>query len=738
MASAWRRASRCSRSASGVSETSERIWKSSASSANWRSCSSTTRSSSRSDRRRAPTSLKRRSTEDLRTARVYERRATFGRGWDDGGADATAVRYTRRVPDAWSITEGYHYTGGGWHDTTDETRRALRAAMGAQELGDPDDPPAPPPMWFVRAGETSGAGLPAPHDLTLEDGTVVASVTELPTDLPLGYHTLTAGGGERVQLVVAPRQCPLPERAWGWAAQLYATRSERSWGIGDLRDLAELGRWSRSLGAGVVMINPLHANAPVEHQQPSPYFASSRVWRNVLYLCIEEVPGADLLGDELTALADQGHALNRLDGIDRDAVFALKNAALGRLFESFEERALDRDGFERWREAQGEDLLRFATYCTIAERHGQVYQEWPSGLRHPEGADVARLQQDEGERIRFHSWCQWLLERQVERAGAAGVAVMSDLAVGFDRCGADGWTYQDLLALDCRVGAPPDTFNPSGQDWGLPPFIPWKLRAAGYGPFIATLRASFGGGGGIRIDHVMGLFRLFWLPPGGGATDGAYVRYPADDLLHLVALEAARAGAFVVGEDLGTIEDEAREALMEHAVLSYRLLWFEEGRTADFPTRALASITTHDLPTVAGVWTGADLGERRAIGRDDDGSDVAHYRQKLVDATGRPTSAPLHDVILEAHRALADTPSLLVLATLDDAIGAPLRPNIPGTVDERPNWRLPLPATIEELESHPLAAAVAAILDAGVRGGPGGGDGPGPRAAAAERAGGGG
>jgi 4-alpha-glucanotransferase len=181
----------------------------------------------------------------------------------------------------------------------------------------------------------------------------------------------------------------------------------------------------------------------------------------------------------------------------------------------------------------------------------------------------------------------------------------------------------------------------------------------------------------------------------------------------------------VVGEDLGTVEDEARAALMEHAILSYRLLWFEEGRTADFPTRALASITTHDLPTVAGVWTGADLGERRAIGRDDDGSDVAHYRQKLMGATGLAPSAPLHAVILDAHRALAQTPSLVVLATLDDAIGAPLRPNIPGTVDERPNWRLPLPATIEELERHPLAAAVAATLDAGVRGeaAPGPGDG---------------
>lgn len=293
------------------------------------------------------------------------------------------------------------------------------------------------------------------------------------------------------------------------------------------------------------------------------------------------------------------------------------------------------------------------------------------------------------------------------------MALVGDLAVGFNSSGADAWAWQDLLALDCRVGAPPDGFNAKGQDWGLPPFVPWKLRAAHYEPFLATVRASLRHMGGARIDHVMGLFRLFVIPPGMDATQGAYVRYRAEEQLALLALEAHRAGAFVVGEDLGTVEDDILEALAAAGVLSYRLLWFEDDVPATFPRQALAAITTHDLPTVAGLWTGSDLDAQREIGMTVAEEGAAFMRERITEAAGSDEDASLADVLVAAHRALAEAPSLLVVGTLDDALGVPERPNMPGTIDEWPNWRLPLPKTIEEIAADPQVLAVAAALQEG-------------------------
>jgi 4-alpha-glucanotransferase len=318
--------------------------------------------------------------------------------------------------------------------------------------------------------------------------------------------------------------------------------------------------------------------------------------------------------------------------------------------------------------------------------------------------------------VRFHEWCQWQLSEQLGAAGTAGVDLVADLAVGFDPTGADAWAFQDLLGTGCRVGAPPDTFNPLGQDWGLPPFVPWKLRAACYQPFIDTLRASFAHCGGIRIDHVMGLFRLYWIPPLAGPRDGAFVRYPAHDLLDVLALEAHRAGAFVVGEDLGTVEDQVRADLLERDILSYRLLWFEEGAPSTFPRQALAGVTTHDLPTMAGVWSGTDLSHRQRLGHAGDGSDDAWFRSRIHQATGLSDEASTEEVVVATHQALAGAPSLIVVATLDDAVAMVDRPNLPGTIDEWPNWRIPLHRTLEEIESDPLVLSVAGALDTGVRG----------------------
>jgi len=611
------------------------------------------------------------------------------------------------MSDGWSISDGYWDTGGTWHPTSEATRRALLAAMDA---GDRDAPPPPPPMWFLVEG--SAATLADPCDLALEDGTTLPNLHALPPDLPLGYHDLQPQtGGPATRLVITPRQCRLPERAWGWAVQLYALRSATSWGIGDLGDLRRLAAWSHGLGAGVMMINPLHAAAPGVPQQPSPYSPTSRLWRNLVYLRVAEVPGAESVN--LSALDTAGRALNGSERIDRDAGHRLKVEALQAIFE----HAPGGADFERWRHAQGEALRRFALWSVLAEQYGAAWTDWPAAYQHPSSPAVGSLAGTEADQVRFHEWCQWHLDRQLGGAGTAGVSLVADLAVGFDPHGADAWAYQDLLGRGCRVGAPPDTFNPLGQDWGLPPFVPWKLRHERYQPFIDTIRAVLRHCGGIRIDHVMGLFRLYWIPPELGPGDGAYVRYPHQDLLDLLALEAHRAGAFVVGEDLGTVEDEVRDELTERGILSYRLVWFEEGPPPTFPRQALAGVTTHDLPTMAGVWSGADLADRQRLGRGGDGSDDEWFRSRIHLATGLDDDASTEEVVVATHQALAGAPSLIVVATLDDAVAMVDRPNLPGTIDEWPNWRIPLHRTLEEIESDPLVLAVAQALDAGVRGG---------------------
>jgi len=267
-----------------------------------------------------------------------------------------------------------------------------------------------------------------------------------------------------------------------------------------------------------------------------------------------------------------------------------------------------------------------------------------------------------------------------------------DLAIGADPDGFDGWVWQDTLATGVRVGAPPDEFNAAGQDWGLPPFVPWRLRAAGYEPLAELLRGAFEHGAGLRVDHVMGLFRLWWIAASAGPSEGGYVRYPGHELLDVLALESVRAGAYVVGEDLGTVEDEVRAALAERDVLSYRLAWFEPGPPEQWPERALGALTTHDLPTLAGVATGAD----------DDGTFAGRLRSFL----GSETPADALELTAAAHRRLSAAPCRLVSATLDDALGLVDRPNVPGTIAERPNWSLALPVAVDDLGTHPGVAAV--------------------------------
>jgi 4-alpha-glucanotransferase len=541
----------------------------------------------------------------------------------------------------------------------------------------------------------------------LEDGTELAGVDALPPDLPLGYHQVRRKDAMPEQLVVTPGRCHLPPdlRAWGWAVQLGATRSLASWGIGDLGDLGRLAGWARARGAGFVALSPLHAPAPTTPQQPSPYYASSRRVRNPLHLRVEDVDGA-ASAPEVGRAAAAGRDLLGGRRIDRDAVWTLKREALEACFAV----AGNDPGFHRWRRHAGPAPEFWARWCALAEQHGGDWRTWPRELRRPDHPAVSSLAHATAERVGFFVWLQWQLERQL---AAVPLAVVHDLAVGFDPGGFDAWWWQDHLALDARIGAPPDEFNRAGQDWGLPPFVPWRLRQQGYAPFVETLRSVLRGAGGLRVDHVMGLFRLFWVPPGAGPADGAYVRYPAADLLDLLALESTRAGAVVVGEDLGTVEGGVREELAERAVLSMRLLWFEDEPPERWPERALGLVTTHDLPTVAGVWTGSDVGDQRAAGVPVAEEGAAALRRRLAGATGLAADASVADAVVAAHRALASSPSALVAATLEDALQVTERPNMPGTVDSWPNWSLALPKPLEELEGDPVVGAVADALAPG-------------------------
>ncbi|MCU1454019.1 MAG: 4-alpha-glucanotransferase [Acidimicrobiales bacterium] len=610
--------------------------------------------------------------------------------------------------DDWGIDDGYSDVSGGWHPVSPETVRALRQAMGASS-DDPDGgPPAGRAVQIMRLGDE--ATVDGPAELTLEDGTVLPVEHRLPPDLPLGYHDLRPldGDGEAARLIVSPGRCHLPPdlSAWGLAVQLYAARSESSWGMGDLGDLKQLIDWSRDRGAGVLAVNPLHAAAPLPRQQPSPYFPSSRRWHNPLYLRIEAVPGA-AREPGLAELAAEARALDA-ERIDRDGIWARKLAALERLWAGFGGDA----GFERFLAEHGADLTDYATYCALAEHHGSGWRSWPTDQRRPDAPAVARFAEEHADRVRFHAWLQWLLDEQLVAAGA-GDMLIADLAVGVDPDGADAWLWQDVFAEGVRVGAPPDEFNTQGQDWGLPPFVPWALRDAGYEPLARTVRASLRRARGIRIDHVMGLFRLFWIPPGNGPRSGGYVRYVDDELLDVVALESVRAGAFVVGEDLGTIEHRVREALHQAGVLSYRLLWFESQPPRDYPRQALAAVTTHDLATVAGLWTGSDLEDQRRLDLHPNEEGTVAMRDRLRAVAGLADEAPVDDAIVAAHRALGEATSMIVTATLDDLVGEQRRPNMPGTTDAWPNWSIPLPVSIDDLDDQPLVGLVVEALQAG-------------------------
>jgi 4-alpha-glucanotransferase len=543
---------------------------------------------------------------------------------------------------------------------SDSVVRRLRELVGRAPEGLGSHAPL-----VLRVGDEAPVGR---CDVVLEDGTSVPVDATLPKDLPAGYHELYPADGPARELILSPGRCHLPDglRMWGWAVQLYAARSRGSWGFGDLADLGRLRDWARDLGAGFLMVNPLHATAPTLPQEPSPYSPTSRRFANPLYLRPERLPGFERVDSAAAAAAV---ALNARREIDRDEVWRHKRPALRAIFD------IDGGGeqFARWRQEQGASLEEFSIWCGLADVHGTRWRRWPADLRRPDNCAVREFADRAEREVAFHSWLQWALAGQLREA-TEGFTVIQDLPIGFDPDGADAWAWQDLLAEGVSVGAPPDALNGDGQDWQLPPFVPWKLRGAGYRPFIESIRASIAGAGGLRIDHVMGLFRLWWIPAGHGPTEGGYLRYPAEDLLDIVALESQRANALVVGEDLGVVEAGVREELARRRMLAYRVLWFAADAPAAWPELSMGAVTTHDLPTVAGLWSGADREEQRRYGVDPGDEAVEGMRTRLGDLPPKATPA---QATAATYRRLAEAPSLLVVATLEDAVGEQSRPNLP-------------------------------------------------------------
>lgn len=608
-----------------------------------------------------------------------------------------------------------------------DRRRELAAVTERQRAG------IAPLTVAVRTG-TGPRELPGARRLEHEDGAVIDVRDQLPADLAPGWYRLTGrdarGRDMDSTVVVAPPRLPTAPATWGWMLQLYAVHSAGSWGMGDLGDLREFVAWTASRhGAGAVLLNPLHAPGPNHPVQPSPYTPSSRRFANPLAIRIEDLDAyrhADAATRaEVDALRVASPSSDPSARVDHDLVWSAKRSALELL----------------WRSAGRPDggtgvstgLRDYATWCALAERHGSRWSRWPAALRDPANPAVASARAQLAPRVAFHVWVQQCCAaqlttvRRTARESGMALGVLHDLAVGVDPEGADAWALADVLASGVAVGAPPDDFTPRGQNWGLPPWRPDRLAATGYAALREMLRAVLSHADGLRIDHVAGLWRLWWVPPGEEPSRGSYVHYDAATMLTVLALEAHRADAVVVGEDLGTVEPEVTSALAEQEMLGCAVSWFARDESAPgepllppgrWPERAAASLSTHDLPTAAGFLRGEHVRARADLGLLDDvpaeyaaaGRERADWLALLRDEgllpAGTDPEPTEREIILAMHRLLARTPCRLKLISPYDVLAEPRQPNLPGTVDEYPNWRLPLPATIEELRTDPRVSEI--------------------------------
>jgi 4-alpha-glucanotransferase len=549
------------------------------------------------------------------------------------------------------------------------------------------------------------------------------------------------GAGAAAQSAWYQPAPPAPPRCWGFAVQLYSVRSRRSWGHGDLRDLADLAAWSaRELDAGFVLINPLHAAEPAPPVSPSPYLPMSRRFLSPLYLRVEDIPEYETLstGDrqrvEELAAPLRARSLTA-DIIDRDAIWTAKRAAL-ELIHAQPRGGGRQAAFERFRVREGAALTDWATWCALAETHGPDYTRWPQSLRDPRSAAVTRQRDRLASRVRFHEWLQWAADEQHAAAQAAArgagmrIGIIGDLAVGAHPGGADAWSQAGVMAGGVSVGAPPDEFNQRGQDWNQRPWHPARLAQAGFGPLRDLIGASLRHRGALRADHVMGLFRLWWIPHGMSPDRGTYVRYPHAAMVGVLTGEAARSGALAIGEDLGTVDPWIHEYLTGQGVLGTSMLWFErEAGGSPLPPRqwrraCLATVGTHDVPPAAAFITGEQVALRARLGlltqpqdaeRQHAETAVTAWRdalatEGLIEHGSWPDPARFTQAL---YAYLARTPSALIGVSLADAVGERRPQNMPGTTTEYPNWQVPLcdgdgrPVLLEDLPGAPVVQAVA-------------------------------
>lgn len=726
------------------------------------------------------------------------------------------------------INPDYHDIFGQRHVVTDETKRAILAAMGVRtatseqirgELGglreaiwrQPCDPVVVHRVgtdgkwsfrmpgekweeetirivWSIRdeegrhlVTETAGPRLHSAGSEVIRGKHYWKFDLPLPTGLDIGYYDVTADGtspsGQAIgslRLMVVPAHCYRPaqfemgDRVWGISLQLYALRSMENWGVGDFSDLYEWAEWAAmDLQAGIIGVNPLHSLKNSRPYHISPYSPDSRLYLNALYIDVERVPEFQVSSKARAIATDEEFvscldALRKSDTVEYERVAAVKRQVLDLLFAIFEEqhfvREADRliactergEAFERYLQQEGDRLESYALFQVLSETFSKhsppllVWQQWPEAYRQPSSSASRDFLMAHRREVRFHQYVQWLAHQQLRRvhehtrALGMPIGLYHDLALGSDRGGSDAWLFQSVLALAADCGCPPDAFAPDGQNWGLPPVNPHALRQSGYRMFIDLLRKNLENGGAVRLDHVMALFRLFWIPQGLPPLAGAYVEYPWEDLLGILALESVRHRAVIVGEDLGTVPDFVRDQLSAAGVYSYRVFYFERNSNGEwrppnmYPRQALAVVTTHDLPTLTGFWSGVDMEVRERLGlyrdepthrsaledRDRDKAGIARaLRREGIWPLGLQEGAALHEplcpeLIGAIHTYVARSPSSFMLVTLEDLIGDPTQINLPGTLDSYPNWSHKTPLTLGELKKNANAKQLAMALRA--------------------------
>ena len=588
------------------------------------------------------------------------------------------------------------------------------------------------------------------------DGELVGRATfDVPHWLPLGWHRLVAtvegGHVESATLIIVPNTLSLPlldssRRVWGVNAQLYSTRSASSWGIGDASDLADLAAVCADKGADFLLINPVHASQPVSPLENSPYLPVSRRWLNPIYIRPESIEEYASLPQASRAAIEQlrdetRQFATREDLIDRDCSWEAKRKALEAIFAV--PRSYHRQSqLDCFIERGGSELSNYALWCALVEREGTI--ELPEDLARSSAPRVELERLELAERVDFYQWCQWVVAEQLEHAQHVArevgmeIGIMADLAVGVHPYGSEKWSRPELFATGMTVGAPPDVYSQQGQNWSQPPWSPRSLAESGYTPLRDMVRAALANAGAVRIDHILGMFRLWWIPEGRAATEGTYVYYDHEAMMGVILLEAQRAGAVVIGEDLGVVEPWVRDYLRERGVLGTSVVWFEkEGggwplRPEHYRDRALAAVNIHDLPPTLGYIRGIQTTLRSELGLLTDDIETVRAGDRLeLEQMG----ARLHEygcidgaepsereTVEGLYRYVAKTPSKLVVASLVDAVGDVRPQNMPGTgADLYPNWCVPLcdsdgeEVAIDDLPTNERLTSLFALLRGSVR-----------------------